>query len=538
MNQPPPLHTDMKQNQHKVICIVLESAEPALIEKWCQEGKLPVLQQLRQDGVWTRLQSPSYISSGCAWPTLNVGTSPAKHGIGFFHREIKNGTYQIIKKYADQVHGEPFWKRLGEAGFRSAIFDLAATLPSPDTNGVIVVDWGSEHPAWKTSSYPAPLIKDIHREVGRHPLAGWYQEHLDSKEECKDIADKIIAGVNLRSRAMQYILQKDDFDFVCCNYSEPHWAGHIFWCLHDKNHPEYVPEQAAYCGDVILNTYQACDRAVGEFVNAFPDANIVVLSNIGIGTHAGGDMMVPEILKRLGVSAEPQAAGPLKRLAMRMLPGASGPTIAIQKAERLISPAMISRMKKFIPERLWDKWTRRLLGLGSNWANSRAFHLPGDNSSLIRVNLYGREPRGRVQPGDEYKQLCSELAAAFMELVNPATGEPAVERVVMLREQLKGEQIDQLPDLAVVWKNFGVPIEALESARIGRVEIPELNKRSGGHWHEGFLIGTGPAFRKGISLGNHDLTDVAPTILSLFGLPAPDYMDGKVIEEALTVRST
>jgi predicted AlkP superfamily phosphohydrolase/phosphomutase len=177
-------------------------------------------------------------------------------------------------------------------------------------------------------------------------------------------------------------------------------------------------------------------------------------------------------------------------------------------------------------------------GLGSGWADSRAFHLPGDNSSLIRINLQGREPKGRVQPGDEYKQLCSELADAFMELVNPAAGEPAVEKVVILREQLQGEQIDQLPDLAVVWKNFGVPIEALESPRIGRVQIPEFNKRSGGHWHEGFLIGSGPAFRKGVSLEPNDLTDIAPTVLSLFGLSAPDYMDGKVIKEAMTERPT
>ena len=523
----------MQKSQHKVIGIVLESAEPALIEQWCSEGKLPVLQRLRQDGIWTRLRSPSYISSGCAWPSLSIGTSPAKHGIGFFHREIENGTYRIIKKYADQVHGEPFWSHLGRAGIRSAIFDLAATLPSPDTNGVIVVDWGSEHPAWKTSSYPETLIKEIQKKVGRHPLADWYQEQPGSKEKCREIADKILAGVGLRTRALQYILERDAFEFVFCNYSEPHWAGHIFWHLHDKYHPQHVPEQAAYCGDVILSTYQACDRAVGELVSIFPGANIIVMSNIGMGTHAGGDMMVQQVLRRLGMSTESKASDLAKGPARHLLPAAGGPLAAIQQVERLISPALITRLKKFVPERLWDTWTRRLLGLGHDWADSRAFLLPGDNSSLIRINLKGREPRGRVQPGDEYNRLCSELAEAFMELVNPATGETAVEKVVILREQLRGEQIDQLPDLAVVWKNFGVPIKALESPRIGRVEIPEFNKRSGGHWHEGFLIGSGPAFRKGVSLEHNELTDVAPTILALFGLPTPDYMDGKVIAGAI-----
>jgi predicted AlkP superfamily phosphohydrolase/phosphomutase len=526
------VHTGMENNQHKVIGIVLESAEPSLIDKWCQEGKLPVLRKLRQEGVWTRLSSPSYISSGCAWPSLNLGTNPAKHGIGFFHREIKNGTYQIIKKYADQVHGEPFWEHLGRAGFRSAVFDLAMTLPSPDINGTIVVNWGSEHPSWKTSSYPKVVIKEIIRNVGRHPLADWYQQRMASKEECKEIADKILAGIDLRTRALQYILEKGEFDFVFCNYSEPHWAGHMFWHLHDKHHPEHVPEHAAYCGDVIQHTYQACDRAVGEIIRKFPEANIVVISNIGIGSHAGGDMMAPEILRRLGMSAKQKASSPLG-LVKRMLLGRSGPVLAIQQVERLIGPAMITRIRKFIPERLWDTWTRRLLGLGNNWRDSRVFLLPGDNSSLIRVNLHGREPRGRVQPGDEYKRLCVELADAFMELVNPATGELAVEKVVILREHLQGDQIDQLPDLAVVWKNFGVPIEAVESPRIGRVEIPEFNKRSGGHWHEGFLIGMGPAFRKGVSLEPNDLTDVAPTILALFGLPTPDYMDGRVIAEAM-----
>ncbi len=253
----------MRNNRQTVIGIVLESAEPALIEKWCKEGELPVLQKLRQRGIWTRLASPSYISSGCTWPTLNIGTNPAKHGIGFFHREIKNGTYQVIKKYADQVHGEPFWGDLGRAGYRSAIFDLATTMPSPETNGAIVVDWGSEHPSWKASSYPEDLIDEINRNIGRHPLADWYQRRMESKEEYKELADKILIGVELRTSALIYMLNKDDFDFVFCNYSEPHWAGHMFWHLHDKNHPEHEPEHAAYCGDVIQQTYKACDRAIG-----------------------------------------------------------------------------------------------------------------------------------------------------------------------------------------------------------------------------------------------------------------------------------
>jgi arylsulfatase A-like enzyme len=30
--------------------------------------------------------------------------------------------------------------------------------------------------------------------------------------------------------------------------------------------------------------------------------------------------------------------------------------------------------------------------------------------------------------------------------------------------------------------------------------------------------------------------DIAPTVLNLFGIPAPDYMDGRVLEIAATMK--
>jgi len=527
----------MQKHRHKVVAIVLESAEPALVERWCREGKLPVITKLRERGVWALLDSPSYLSSGCAWPTLNIGTNPAKHGIGFFHREIRNGTYQIIKKYADSVHGEPFWHRLGDAGYRSVVFDLATTLPSTETNGSIVVDWGTEHPSWETSSFPRGLVDEIIEKIGSHPMKDWYQKTPESKEHCQKISDQLIAGIELRTKAIRFVLDKEDFDFAFCNFAEPHWAGHMFWHLHDQQHPEYNPEHAAYCGDIIQKTYQACDRAIGEFVERYPEANILVISNVGIGTHAGGDMLVPEILERLGMSASIAGKGPIKRALGRILPGGGGQGLAVQKVERLVGAGLIKHLSKLFPQRFWDTWTRRFLSMGSNWANSRAFLLPGDNSSLIRINLQGREPRGLVKPGDDYRRLCIDLSNAFMELINPATGETAVEKVVIVQEHLKGDQIDQLPDVVVVWKNIGVPIQSLQSARIGQVDMPEFNKRTGGHWHDGFLIGVGPDLGQGVLLEKNDLMNVPPTILALFGVRAPDYMDGNVISEAIRAGS-
>lgn len=518
----------MSSTPPRLLAVVLESMEPDLLEQWCREGHLPTIDALRKRGTWVRLASPSYISSGCAWPTLNVGTNPAKHGIGFFHREIDNGSYHIVKKYADRVRGEPFWNLLCRAGKRVAIADLATTRPDPAVNGVMLVDWGSEHPSWKTSSQPPGLIDDIQQRFGPHPLVDWYQQPLHTAAECRDIADKLVAGAGLRTRVMKYLIAGDDYDLVFCNYSEPHWAGHMFWHLHEPRHPDYNAELAAQTGDIMLEVYRACDVALAELIKACPDANVMVLSNIGMGSHTGGDMMVAEILERLGMSGPPRRAKSIRNL----LPGSRGPIAAIQQVERFVNPKVLRRAKHLLGERAWDILSRRLLGLGNNWADSRAFLLPGDNSSLIRINLAGREPKGKVAPGAEYDRLCAELIEAFSELVDPATGQRAVHEVVKIRERLSGEAIDQLPDLAVVWADTPVPITALQSPRIGRVELSEYNKRPGGHRHEGFLIAAGPQFAAGRALPTADLTDFAPTVLELFGLPLPDYLDGKPITGA------
>ena len=135
-----------------------------------------------------------------------------------------------------------------------------------------------------------------------------------------------------------------------CNYSEPHWAGHLFWHLHDEQHPEHAPEYAAYCGDVILQVYKACDRAIGEFVEDFPDENLLVISNIGIGPHSGGDMMAPEILDKLGMSGEKKSVSPVRRFVGNLLPGGTGTRVYCLRQDLHFRPGRHSHLGGVSPE--------------------------------------------------------------------------------------------------------------------------------------------------------------------------------------------
>jgi predicted AlkP superfamily phosphohydrolase/phosphomutase len=176
-----------------------------------------------------------------------------------------------------------------------------------------------------------------------------------------------------------------------------------------------------------------------------------------------------------------------------------------------------------------------LLNLGSDWRNSMAFALPGDFTGSIRINLRGREPNGRVEPGEEYDRLCEELSREFLARVNPATGHGAVSEVIKFRDHYAGPLADEFPDLIVQWEGTH-PIDSLRSPRIGTVSGTLPDKRSGAHQTYGFLAAAGRGIRNTNGLQPADIVDIAPTLLRLQGVAVPAHMDGRVLEDMLEAR--
>ncbi len=57
----------------------------------------------------------------------------------------------------------------------------------------------------------------------------------------------------------------------------------------------------------------------------------------------------------------------------------------------------------------------------------------GPNNELfgaVRINLVGREPRGRVARGQEYDELLGWLSERLLELEDADTGRPLVRRLL------------------------------------------------------------------------------------------------------------
>ncbi len=168
---------------------------------------------------------------------------------------------------------------------------------------------------------------------------------------------------------------------------------------------------------------------------------------------------------------------------------------------------------------------------GIDWARTRAytFGLGG-----VYLNLYGREGQGTVLP-HEAASLKAELTGKLENLCDDETGEIAIRHVYDSTAIYSGPYQDAAPDLII---GYAPGYRASWSAAVGRVSIPvfEDNAKcwSGDHCID-------PAAVPGVlfvnrklppdtpGLENPGIEDMAPTVLGLFGIGAPLWMEGKAL---------
>ena len=159
-----------------------------------------------------------------------------------------------------------------------------------------------------------------------------------------------------------------------------------------------------------------------------------------------------------------------------------------------------------------------------DWSATRYFPLVMDHAGYIRINLAGREPRGIVQPGAEYRAECDELSEAWSNVRDIATDERIVERIYRLEDlaPVGAPYRDGLPDLVITWgrqsaiRSRGVYRPGHDAIRWeDNGVLPSL--RSGNHRSKGWFIAVGRGIESGSHMGGHHISDLAPTVVQWLG---------------------
>jgi predicted AlkP superfamily phosphohydrolase/phosphomutase len=148
-----------KALRKRVVILGLDGLEPSLTERFLDEGLLPHLAKLKQQGGYRRMGTTWPPLSPVAWSSFATGSNPGKHNIFDFisrdpqsyqptmssvrirgpKRTLKLGKYRVpISK--PEITGlrksKPFWTVLGESGIFSAVLRVPITFPPDRFSGV------------------------------------------------------------------------------------------------------------------------------------------------------------------------------------------------------------------------------------------------------------------------------------------------------------------------------------------------------------------------------------------------------------------
>ena len=469
------------RNDRNVLAIGLDAAQPALVQQFIDEGSMPSLARLREEGKWLRVVSSADVGGGSVWATMMTGDDPGVHG---FYTGWPWNPQSMSVSRATPDGLVPFWKQLEDAGVRVGVLDVPYSPLAGLRDGFEIIGWGPRGVEAKVVAGPARIEEFLAKEFPPHP---YYKEYLDPAnpghtQMLERVAAASINGARLRGDLAEALISKSQTRFTMVVFHETHFGGHHLWHLWEPDHPLFQQDDFPKPGPLprgLREIYQEVDRQIGRLVDtADGDTAVIVFSLHGMQASGGVAAMLGPFLCEQGYAqlrstkswpqrgadafalAKKLAPRPLKRLYYRMTPG----NMTMVMARPNVLPAY-------------------------DWARTRAFALPTEQHGWIRINLQGRESEGIVPPED-YELLCRELEQLVRGMTNE-DGQPLAHAVIRSVANVEAAMNLRTPDLIVNWADAALfsPLKiqgsCVESRTIGQ-------KFTGQHGLEGFGVVRGP----------------------------------------------
>ena len=158
-----------------------------------------------------------------------------------------------------------------------------------------------------------------------------------------------------------------------------------------------------------------------------------------------------------------------------------------------------------------------------DWNSSQAY---GVGFNGLYINLKGRENRGIVDAINK-EALLDEISEKLLSIRDPKNGEQVISRVYRANEVYSGENLADAPDLIIGYnEGYRASWETVLGSFPEETIRDNTEKWSGDHLMEAALVPGILLSNKKIQTDNPALYDLAPTILSEFGISKQKDMVG------------
>jgi len=325
---------------------------------------------------------------------------------------------------------------------------------------------------------PAGFSRAIANRLGLFATTGFQEDHkalsnsVFTDEEFRIQADMVLQE---RLRLLDYALERYDDGLLFFYFSSTDLQSHMFWWDTDAKHPTRSADHAKTCFGYIQQLYGKMDSVVGDILKRYGDkATIMVMSDHGFANFKR-QFNLNTWLRANGYLYPPNATGILQDV---------------------------------------------------DWSRTRAYGL-GING--LYLNLKGRERDGIVAPGAERDQLLDELAGK-LEALRDSNGQRILRKVHRTDQVYSGPATALAPDLVL---GYCRDYRASWTTCLGNMSKDILSDNdsvwSADHCADASEVPGILFCNRPISAETASLVDIAPSVLTGFGLDIPASMQGKDI---------
>jgi predicted AlkP superfamily phosphohydrolase/phosphomutase len=507
-------------NTPRTLIIGLDGATFDLLKPWAQAGYLPTLGRLMSQGAHGPLLAWPNMNSAAAWTSMVTGCNPGQHGVFDFGTAAPQRGTTWQPTTARSRAKSPFWHLLSAAGRSVGIVNIPITYPADPVNGFMLA--GMDAPSVNSPGFAHPpgLPEEL-RQAGISYILDAPKLGGSGKRKPHRTPDSVRRMVEGRAGAILHLMKTQAWDTLMAVFIATDRIQHFYWPSEDVSFDSAVWKP-------VRSVYEQIDSFLDEALRlADENTTVLLVSDHGFGPAYYATRSVNQLLGQIGLLCYHQSGNRLSSRLFRNLLLYGRKIIPLS-----LQPHLARAFPKFHLRSLSENayW-------GIDWSNTQAYVHP--YGGQVHINLKGREVEGTVSP-EQYDSVRERIRDILMSLTDAANGKHVIRAVGRREDLYHGPYSQKAADLNIRW-DYEIVRNSLCYQAEGESVIVQAQKRSGSarqwwgtHRPDGIFIAHGSHIKRGATVSNATLYDIAPTILYLQHHPVPDDMDGKVLTDIFT----
>jgi predicted AlkP superfamily phosphohydrolase/phosphomutase len=495
--------TMMQKNKKKLILLGLDGAAFPLLDPYMEEGVMPNLRAIHEQGAWGELASTMPATTPPAWASCCAGVNPGRHGIVDFRESPKRDRNRPMIS-SRSVRMPRIWHLLNRNGRTTVMLNVPLTYPPEPVDGAMIS--GLMTPDGDQDyTFPRELAHEMKQELGDYIVnvdIPRYDTELPG--DAQAFLDDVERAFDLRVKAHHYLQKRFQPDFLMTVFILTDRIQHLFWKYLDPEFDLYNSEMASLIRPRIKELYKKLDGAVGDIAGNLPaDSNLIILSDHGFG-GTESYFNVNQWLQDNGWLKVKSGAAIKKRIFFSAMKLNDQPWV-----------------KRFLPNAFQSWFRSKVRGTRSSFKSDLETSIDWDHTRAYFPSI----PSQGIYLTKPDPALLDEIEAGLREVTDDS-GKKVIDQIWHGEELYHGAQAEYMPDIVFLARDYRILGRPL--LNIGERFSPSLQTPLGFHRSQGILFGLGADIQPGMVTGAK-IEDTMPTALYLMGEPIPEKLDGQII---------